>query len=87
MNGVIRPLKSGGYSICRSPEELVGKGRCKHKLGISFKLKDDGSMVCNVGEEETKDEKQINNYLKSLGDTISEEKKEKILMFFEDFNK
>lgn len=33
MPAFIRPSRYGGFSICRSPEELVGRGRCHHLTG------------------------------------------------------
>lgn len=33
MASVMRPRRDGGYSLCSSPDELIGKGRCCHVLG------------------------------------------------------
>lgn len=85
----MRPLRTGGYSMCSCPDELVGKGRCKHVLGIAQVIYDDRDskikMVnmdgLNVSDNSSKDIKDMLGKIPQLpDDTVN-----KLLEFFKSF--
>lgn len=84
--GVIRPLKTGGFSICYSPEDRVGLGRCRHirnSMSLTIDV-DNGTKMCCIGSEVIKntDKDKVRNYLESLA-SVPEETKNKIIDFFD----
>lgn len=96
--GVLRPLKSGGFSYCKSPEHLVGKGRCNHLPGMAFNMSksESGLSVVEVqsvdfdsnmkpGEYKV-EEKELNDFVLNLDKELSRKKKEDILNFFKTHN-
>lgn len=81
MTRFLRQSRFGGISECRSPEEMVGKGRCHHILGgedsmnliINYNRQDRCHYV-DLGKEkltkkkQEKYEEQIRNFLAQLSD-------------------
>lgn len=96
--GVLRPLKSGGFSYCKSPEHLVGKGRCNHLPGMAFNMarSESGLSVVEVqsvdfdnnvkpGEYKV-EEKKLNDFVMKLDKELSKKKKDSILKYFKSHN-
>lgn len=85
---VMRPRKSGGFSICRSPEDCVGKGRCDHVLGFASIVwnseKGDLTMIDMSGNNI--DTSKIDDYIKNISASLSEEKKQKLVKYFRNFS-
>lgn len=91
MADVIRPRKDGGYSLCSSPDELVGKGRCCHVLGGEcnpslnvtsiqrgmYEVDMDGNKVSIQGDQDA-----IKKFFDSMH-KLDDEKVRKILDFLE----
>ncbi len=79
--GVIRPLKTGGYSLCTSPDNLVGKGRCKHILAESLKFDgdNDDTRFISIGDNKVEDEEEVNKYIANIGSDLSDDKRKRIL--------
>ena len=82
----IRQRKDGGYSLCSSPDEMVGRGRCIHVpdgqvAANSVDLISRGLYLSEV-DNEVKTEKEFNNtvtaFFNTLG-TISIEKQRRII--------
>ena len=94
---VLRLLKTGGYSYCSSPEELVGKGRCNHIPGMCFHQKQVNGLTCvEVSSfdgsdkdlpEAIVDAEKLNAYVINLDNELSKEKKKKILNFFKNYKR
>lgn len=80
---VIRPLKTGGYSVCRASEENIGKRRCQHIGGSnvqSFPVqKTQGLETINVEEVKNKKEKDIRSYFNKLTNALSDKDRNLIL--------
>lgn len=95
MARVLRLLKSGGCSYCSSPENMVGKGRCNHIPGICFNQKQENGMTfveitsldgSKDGIPEARvDTTKLDSYVQDLDKALSDEKKKKIIGFFEDY--
>lgn len=93
MARVLRPLITGGCSYCSSPDHLVGKGRCRHTLGMNFKTERvNGMTVVEIasidGSEkdvpEIKVERaKLDKYVQDLNKELAKETKKKLLAFFE----
>lgn len=81
----MRPLKTGGWSLCSCPDELVGKGRCRHMLGVAQIVFDDEAdkmKLVNVeGMDISGNSKAIQDCLDKIPE-IDEEKKIKLLDYF-----
>ena len=80
----MRPLKTGGFSLCSCPDDLVGKGRCRHVLGFASIVwdYDNLKMVDMDGNEIGSKKEDLVNYLSASCNEISEDKKQKILEYF-----
>lgn len=93
MPKVLRPLKSGGFSYCSSPEDKVGQGRCQHLPGIVFKQKTtDNGCTCveidsidnnttNIPKSMMKKD-ELDTYTKQIAVELDDEKKKRIIDFF-----
>lgn len=82
----IRQRKDGGFSLCSSPDEMVGRGRCIHVpegqvVSNSVDLISRGLYLSEV-DNEPATEKDFNNtvsaFFSTLG-TISVEKQRRII--------
>lgn len=85
----MRPLRTGGYSMCSCPDELVGKGRCRHVLGIAQVIYDDKEnkvkMVNMDGLTVSgNDNDEIHAMLNKIPQ-LPEETVNKLLDYFKDF--
>lgn len=99
MPRVLRPLKNGGFSYCSSPDHLVGKGRCNHLPGISYKQtkNEDGFDCVEISSLDDSDqtnipkslvkEDDLNEYVRNLDSQLEAEKKKKIIEFFNKYGK
>lgn len=84
--GVMRPRKDGGFSICYSPEDKVGKGRCNHVLGfasIVWNEDNDLSMIDMSGNNI--DKNHIFSYINNIAKSLPDEKKKKLVDYFKNF--
>ena len=88
--GVIRPLKGGGCSICRASEKNVGKRRCQHILDNATMtvVKHDGLNTIDIsGQVDGKNttfsiagaEQDIKSYISDLSKGLSKKEKQSIL--------
>lgn len=86
MATVIRELIDGGFSPCNSPEEKVGKGRCRHMLSDSknenmvlvHEARNSYSADIPSDPEEKENRSTVNKFIDSLP-TIPTSTKENIL--------
>lgn len=90
MNGIIRPRKDGGCSVCYASEENVGKRRCCHILdnaAISIRHEYGMNFIDLSGELDGKEtsismkasEQKIKDFITSLSEGLTKEEKEEIL--------
>jgi len=93
--GVIRPLKTGGCSLCRASEQNVGKRRCRHILdGAQFNVVqeqhinfiDISGMLDNkqTNFSISATEKDISTYIKQLSVGLNNNDKQNILNILRD---
>lgn len=86
---VMRMSRNGGMSLCASPEEKVGKGRCHHILNsndvaVNFN-KNDNCYYASISDKNLEsvkikdNEKDIKEYINKLSLEIDKDKKDKIL--------
>lgn len=93
----LRPRKDGALTMCSSPDNKVGHGRCNHILedGKGFSVvyrKKDKCYYVNLNSDDKveevvkleKEEKIISDFFKKLQDSVSQEDKEKIIKFLRD---
>lgn len=82
---MIRPLKTGGCSVCKSPDDRVGKGRCQHIMDMkqTIKIEWDGeAYIGNVSIDEVDiqvNQQKIKDFIKSIEDSLTQEEKQSIL--------
>lgn len=89
MSKVLRTLKTGGQSLCSAPDELVGRGRCRHVLDDSsdiavkinksencvyIEIKDDNTEISMKAKEE-----KVTNFIKELSKGLPKDKTKAIL--------
>lgn len=91
--GIIRPLKTGGCSICTASEENVGKKKCQHMLSdaiITVLPKQAGSNLRVINIDAFEDSNatnisiaattsQIKTYISNLSNSLSDEERNSIL--------
>lgn len=88
---VLRPRKDGGCSMCNSPEDKVGKGRCVHIAGggsrpidivhvtrglYQVTIDDQSAVEIRAGEE------SIRTFFQEMP-KLSDEKQREIIKFLE----
>ena len=89
--GVVRPLKGGGCSICRAAPENVGKKRCHHVLenaAMAAVKHHDGVTTIDIsGTVDGKDtkfsikasEKEVHDYVSSLAKGLTTQQRKDVL--------
>lgn len=89
--GVVRPLKGGGCSICKASPENVGKRRCKHVLdnaAMSVVKHRDGVTTIDIsGQVDGKNaafsvkasEAEVRGYIQNLSKGLTPKEKQGIL--------
>lgn len=84
---VIRPLKTGGCSICNASEENVGLRRCNHTHGQTLQVeKVNGVNYVEVNDEKEikENEKEVVTYIKELSTKLTKEEKEELVNILRD---
>lgn len=88
--GVLRPLKTGGYSLCYAAEENVGKRKCNHiadtEQEIQVQKEFRGPTVVNIEEAKGKislDEasKKVESFVTGLRKDLTSSERKKVLRF------
>ena len=89
MSRVLRPNKNGGVSICCSPDNFVGKGRCCHVLSdadtVTMKY-DKQNKIYMVDVSNTNlnlslkiEEQKVKEFFNNLENSLSKEEREELI--------
>lgn len=84
---VIRPLKTGGCSICNASEENVGLRRCNHIGGNTIPVEKVGGVQfipVNEDKDVKQEEKKVISYIKDLSTKLTKEEKEELISILRD---